>query len=147
MRVDRKSNSTTRFRANIVGLMPSTSTSIAVVDDDLPVRKALVRLLSARGFTASIYQSGQEFIDSLEDAMPPQCLIVDVQMPEMTGLELQNHLVSAGVKIPTVVITAYDEPGIRDQCLAAGATAFLVKPLDEERLISVVASALAYKPQ
>ena len=122
--------------------MAHMPTSIAVIDDDLPVRKALLRLLNARRFSASIYQSAQEFIDSLKEAVP-QCLIVDVQMPEMTGLELQHHLDRAGVKIPTVVITAYDEPGIRDQCLAAGASAFLVKPLDEQRLISVVTEALA----
>lgn len=122
--------------------MPNTPTSIAVIDDDLPVRKALLRLLNARRFNAAIYQSAQEFIDSLTEAVPA-CLIVDVQMPEMTGLELQHHLASAGVKIPTVVITAYDEPSIRDQCLAAGATAFLVKPLDEQRLISVVTETLA----
>lgn len=125
--------------------MPNTPASIAVIDDDLPVRKALLRLLNARRFSAAIYQSAQEFIDSLANAIP-QCLIVDVQMPEMTGLELQQHLDRAGVKIPTVVITAYDEPGIRDQCLAAGATAFLVKPLDEQRLISVVTEALAGAP-
>lgn len=122
--------------------MARMPTSIAVIDDDLPVRKALLRLLNARRFSAAIYQSAQEFIDSLKETVP-QCLIVDVQMPEMTGLELQHHLDRAGVKIPTVVITAYDEPGIRDQCLAAGASAFLVKPLDEQRLISVVTEALA----
>jgi FixJ family two-component response regulator len=125
--------------------MLNPPTSIAVVDDDLPVRKALVRLLSARCLSAATYPSAQKFIDSLANAVP-QCLIVDVQMPEMTGLELQHHLDRAGIRIPTVVITAYDEPGIRDQCLAAGATAFLVKPLDEERLIAVVAKALASAP-
>lgn len=126
----------------MVATMLNTGSGIAVVDDDLPVRKALLRLLGARCFKAVPYPSAQEFIDSLAHQVP-ECLIVDVQMPEMTGLELQHHLDRTGVHIPTVVITAYDEPGIRDQCLAAGASAYLVKPLDEDRLISVVAKALA----
>jgi len=130
----------------MVASMLNTGTSIAVVDDDLPVRKALVRLLGARCFKAVTYGSAQEFINSLARGVP-ECLIVDLQMPEMTGLELQHHLDRVGVHIPTVVITAYDEPGIRDQCLAAGALAYLIKPLDEKRLISVVAKALATMPR
>jgi len=89
----------------MVASMLNTGTSIAVVDDDLPVRKALVRLLGARCFKAVTYGSAQEFINSLARGVP-ECLIVDLQMPEMTGLELQHHLDRVGVHIPTVVITA-----------------------------------------
>jgi FixJ family two-component response regulator len=114
---------------------------IAVVDDDPGVLRGLARLLRARSFTTKTYQSGELFLASLPDGLP-DCLVVDLQMPEMTGLELQQNLRNNGVRIPTIIISAYDEVGMRDRCKAAGAIAFLLKPLQDTTLFSAVNSAL-----
>ena len=76
------------------------------MDDDPAVLKALSRLLRSHAFRAQTYGSGQEFLAALPAGLPG-CLIVDLQMPEMNGLELQQHLVSNGIKIPTILITAH----------------------------------------
>jgi FixJ family two-component response regulator len=88
---------------------------IAVVDDDPSVLKALARLLSTRSFITRTYQSGKQFLDSRAEGSP-DCLIVDLQMPEMTGLELQQNLNRRGLRIPTIIITAHDESGMRERC-------------------------------
>lgn len=114
---------------------------IAIVDDDASVRKALARLLSFSDFIPRTYDSARRFLDSLSDQVP-ECLILDLHMPEMTGLELQVELARIGLKIPTVVITAHSDAGFRESCRAAGAAAYLVKPLDEASLLTAVNSAI-----
>lgn len=116
-------------------------TRVAVVDDDASVRKALARLLSASSFEARTYGSAREFLDSLPgDA--PECLVVDLHMPEFTGLDLQRQLLRSGIRIPTIVITAYNEPGIHERCRSAGAVAFLLKPLNGAMLIGAINAAI-----
>lgn len=123
--------------------MPKTlSGFVAIVDDDTAVRKALSRLLAASAIRAQCYGSAREFLDSLASGAP-ECLIVDLQMPEMTGLELQGELCRLGARIPTIVITAHNESGLRERCLAAGAATYLVKPLDASELIACINSAVA----
>jgi FixJ family two-component response regulator len=112
---------------------------IAIVDDDPSVLKALGRLLRARAFETRTYGSAQEFLSVLSDGLP-ECLIVDLQMPDMTGLELQRHLTRSGLRIPTIVITAHDEAGARERCEAAGAAAFLLKPLQDTLLLAAIAT-------
>ena len=114
--------------------------TIAIVDDDPAVLKALKRLLSARSYHAETYESARQFLASLPGGLP-QCLIVDLQMPEMTGLELQKHLAQSGIEIPTIVITAHDEAGARERCKSAGAVAFLLKPLHDITLIAAIDDA------
>jgi FixJ family two-component response regulator len=122
--------------------MPKTlSGFVAIVDDDTAVRKALSRLLGASAIRAQCYGSAREFLDSLASGTP-ECLIVDLQMPEMTGLELQGELNRLGTRIPTIVITAHNESGLRERCLAAGASAYLIKPLDARELIASIGSAV-----
>ena len=111
---------------------------IAVVDDDPAVLKALSRLLRSHAFRARTYESGQEFLAALPAGLP-DCLIVDLQMPEMNGLELQQHLASNGIKIPTILITAYDDVALRDQ---AGLVASLRKPLQEKALFDAIDKAV-----
>jgi len=120
--------------------MPESTRWIAIVDDDPSVLKALARLLRARALCARTFGSAQEFLDALPDGLP-DCLIVDLQMPGMTGLELQQHLVEAGIKIPTIVITAHDVVSTRERCRAAGASAYLLKPVQDAVLISAINSA------
>ena len=122
--------------------MPEATPHIAIVDDDSSVRKALARLIGARAFNAQTFGSAREFIESLE-LVVPDCLVVDLQMPEMTGLDLQIHLARVGLNIPTIIITAHDEPALRQRCGHAGALAYLSKPLDESTLIAAITSAMS----
>src|SRR4030081_575754 len=100
---------------------------VAIVDDDSAVRKALARLLCASAIEARTFSSGREFLDSLPFGTPG-CLIVDLQMPEMTGLELQLELARTGARLPTIVITDHHDAGLRDRGVAGGARACLRKP-------------------
>jgi FixJ family two-component response regulator len=118
--------------------MAELSPWIAVVDDDPAVLKALSRLLRSHAFRARTYESGQEFLAALPAGLP-DCLIVDLQMPEMNGLELQQHLVGNGIKIPTILITAHADVAIRDQ---AGLVASLRKPLQEKALFDAIDKAV-----
>jgi FixJ family two-component response regulator len=112
------------------------------VDDDPGVLRALARLIAVRLFHPRTYISTRDFLESLSRA-PPDCLLVDHQMPDMTGLELQHELSRAGFNIPTIVITAHDEPDLRQQCESAGAIAYLLKPLDQSTLIAAITWAIA----
>jgi FixJ family two-component response regulator len=103
---------------------------IAIVDDDPSVLRALARLLRTRALSAKTFASAREFLTALPNGVP-ECLILDLQMPEMGGLELHQHLVRGGVKIPTIFITAYDSVETRRRCEAAGAAAYLLKPLQD----------------
>jgi FixJ family two-component response regulator len=108
-----------------------------VVDDDASVRRALARVLTASSFDITAFGSANDFLASLEVATP-ECLVVDLHMPEVTGLDLQRQLTRMGIRIPTVVITAYNEPGLRERCQSAGASAFLLKPLNCETLVGAI---------
>jgi FixJ family two-component response regulator len=107
---------------------------IAIVDDDESVGKALTRLLSVNSMRAEMFGSAQEFLTSLS-SRTPDCLILDLHMPDITGLDLQHHLLHARISIPTIVITAHDDMDLRERCEAVGAKAFLVKPVDGTALI------------
>lgn len=123
-------------------MMKTLTGYVAIVDDDLAVRKGLARLLGASAIRVRSFASGREFLESLS-VEAPECLIVDLQMPEMTGLELQCELGRLGARIPTIVITAHNERGLRERCLAAGASAYLIKPLDGTQLLASIDSAVA----
>jgi FixJ family two-component response regulator len=110
---------------------------IAVVDDDALIRKALVRLLRASGFASCGFASGQEFLESwLRE--PPDCLILDLQMPGMSGIEVLQTLSRAEAHLPTIIITAHDEPAARAECLRHGVVAYLRKPLDDRVLLDAL---------
>ncbi len=115
--------------------------NIFIVDDDAPVRQALSRLLRSYGFDVFAYASAQDFLDSVS---PDEqgCLILDVKMPGMNGLELQEKLRSSGRSLPIIFITAYDDPLDREKALANGAVTFLQKPLNDKVLLEAVQSAL-----
>jgi FixJ family two-component response regulator len=121
-----------------------TKPLIAIVDDDESVCRAIKRLVRSLVMDADTFTSGREFIDLVE-AMPsfhPQCLILDVQMPGINGLEVQEWLVKRGNPIPIIFITAHDEVGVRERALAGGAVAFLRKPFNDELLIKTLHAAL-----
>jgi CheY-like chemotaxis protein len=121
----------------------TTRVSVAIVDDEESVRVSLRRLCHALGLDATIFASGPELIDSLERGAPaPDCLLLDAHMPDMTGLEVQNRLVSRGARFPVLVYTADDAPEARARYLAAGASAYLRKPLGSDELFAAVARAM-----
>ncbi len=99
--------------------------------------KLSTRLLSANFIRAETFASAQEFLTSLSTSTP-ECLILDLHMPDITGLDLQHHLLNARISIPTIVITAHDDMGLRERCEAVGAAALLVKPVDGATLIDAI---------
>ena len=122
--------------------MLATGVLIAVVDDDESVRRATRRLLRAAGFEAETYASGTEFLEAIKHSRP-SCVIVDLHMPGMSGLEVQSRLAVSGFEIPVLFITAYDDPGARDRALQAGAVSYLRKPFTEEALLQAIDSAIS----
>jgi FixJ family two-component response regulator len=117
---------------------------IAIVDDDESVCRAIRRLVRSLAMDAETFTSGQHLIDLL-DAMPsfqPDCVILDIQMPGMNGLEVQSQLAKSGHPIPIIFITAHDEVGVREKALALGAVAFLRKPFGDELLIKTLREGL-----
>ena len=117
---------------------------VAIVDDDAAVRKGLASLLRAHGVDTRTYASGRDFLKALPLGVPG-CLIADVNMPGMTGLELQAELARRGLRIPTIVITACDDNTYRDKCHALGAAAYIRKPVDSDTLIAAINSSLGPK--
>ena len=114
--------------------------NVAIVDDDPAILKALARLLRARGFTVVTFQSGRQFLAAMPDPLP-DCLILDLQMPGMTGLELQHHLARKDVGIPTIIVTAHDAARMRERCKSAGAIASLSKPVPQAALFAAIEAA------
>jgi len=115
---------------------------IAIVDDEEPVRKALKRLLIASGFEVDTYAGGREFLAASKEHVP-DCLILDLHMPGMSGLQVLEALEAARRPLPTVIITAHDTPEMSELCRAAGVTAYLRKPLEERVLLNSISSSLA----
>jgi FixJ family two-component response regulator len=104
------------------------------------VLKALARLLGTHSFATKTYLSAPQFLAALPEGLP-DCLIADLQMPEMTGLELQLALARRGVQIPIIIITAHDEAGMRERCKSAGAIAYLAKPVSDTSLFAAIDAA------
>ena len=114
---------------------------VAVVDDEESVRKALKRLLRAAGLEAESYATGQEFLAQAA-TREPDCVVLDLHMPGMSGLQVLRKLKADGKRLSIVVITAHDEPETREQCLAAGACAYLRKPLEDRLLLNAISAAV-----
>ena len=105
--------------------MPTSKPSICVVDDDASVRRALRRLIRAFGFCIATFASGGEFLDTVA-AHIPACLILDVRMPGLHGLDLQDHLSAAGYQIPIIFITAHEDPQAHERAMRAGAASTII---------------------
>jgi FixJ family two-component response regulator len=117
------------------------SALIAVVDDDPSVLKALLRLFRSSGFKARGFASGEEFLTSLPFNRY-DCLVLDLRMPGMSGIDVQQDSDFLKAGISTVVITAHDEVDTRLKCLAAGAVGYLSKPFDDDVLLQAVMDAM-----
>jgi FixJ family two-component response regulator len=114
---------------------------IAVVDDEVAFRKAISRLLRIRGMEVESFSSGTDFLQFVQKRRP-DCLVLDVHLPGLNGLELQDRLAEAGISLPVVLVTGRDEPEARNRGMAAGAAAFLLKPLDERDLMNAIELAI-----
>ena len=116
-------------------------TLISVVEDDEPFRESMRKLMMALGYTVEAFASAAEFLASpLLSATG--CLVTDVQMPGMTGLELHRHLVDVGYRIPTILVTAYPDEITRNRALKDGVVCYVSKPVDDEHLECCLRSAL-----
>ena len=115
--------------------------TICVVDDEPSVCKALSRLITSAGFKVITYDSAQAFLEG-DHTEGADLLVLDVRMPAMNGLDLQNHLAASGRAIPIVFITAHENAMAKTTAMAAGAVAFFQKPLDEKDLLGAIYKAL-----
>ena len=114
---------------------------ISIVDDDPSVREATKGLVRSLGYGAAAFASAEDFLQS-DQVNDTACLITDVQMPGLSGVELQSRLIAQGNCTPIIFITAFPEQRIRTRALEAGAVGFLSKPFDEDRLIEYIHAAL-----
>jgi FixJ family two-component response regulator len=114
---------------------------ISIVDDDESVRRTTTLLIESFGFRAATFESAETFLKS-DHLQNTSCLIVDVQMPGMNGLQLQSHLTAVGCGIPIIFITAYESNDSRERAMQAGAAGFLGKPFGDEHLLQTIRSAL-----
>jgi FixJ family two-component response regulator len=114
---------------------------ISIVEDDQPFRESMRKLVSSLGYTAEAFPSAVDFLASPLLAATA-CLVTDVQMPGMTGFELQRHLVAAGYTIPTIIVTAYPDEVVRRRALKDGVVCYLSKPVDDDHLERCLRCAL-----
>ena len=114
---------------------------VAVVDDEFPIRKALTRLLRSAHYEVESYASGPEFLKSLATHCPA-CLVLDIRMQGMTGLDVQAWLTEQGIKLPIVFITALDDREDLAIAMRGGATALLRKPFGDEEFLAAVQAAI-----
>jgi FixJ family two-component response regulator len=120
---------------------PPESRSVAIVDDDELMRGALQGLLREAGLPARAFASAEEFLDSGAQHLS-SCLIADIRMPGMSGLDLQARLNAEQIRIPIILMTAHADERVRMQALRSGAVEFLAKPFDDEVLLESVRAAL-----
>jgi FixJ family two-component response regulator len=117
---------------------------ISIIDDDDSVRESLQRLMRSVGFAVNVFASAEEFLDS-DRLRYTDCLILDVRLPGMNGLELQRHLATSQSEIPIIFITSYEDDEVRARALNAGAVDYLVKPFNNEDLLDAIEAALKSK--
>ena len=123
------------------GAALSNQLLISIIDDDRPFRESMRRLMRSLGNTVDVFASAADFLASPR-LKETACLIVDVNMPAMSGPELFRHLIEVGHPIPTILVTAYPDDGDRARALSAGVVCYLRKPVDEKSLSQCIRTAL-----
>jgi FixJ family two-component response regulator len=118
---------------------------IHVVDDDASFRIAIERRLKFAGYDVAAYESAQQLLDRLPDGDEPSCILLDVQIPWLSGPELQSRLIDLGSTVPIVFLTGYADTVTTVQAIKAGAEDFLTKPVASEQLINAIERALAHQ--
>lgn len=117
---------------------------IAIIDDDPSAREATQRLVRSLGHKTQVFSSAEEYLQS--DGQPPACLITDLHMPGMSGIDLQDRLIADGCRVPMIFVTAYFEEQVEAQAMEAGAYGFLRKPFDDESFVECLDKALNRRP-
>ena len=117
--------------------MTTRDVHVAILDDEASIREALSRLLTTPGMIARAYATSDELFESVALECP-DCLVLDLQMPDMSGLDVLKYLNQRQIRIPTIVITGHDVKNSREACMNAGAVAYLLKPLDVELLVDTI---------
>jgi len=125
-----------------IGDILSKQSLISIVDDDQAFRDSMRRLVKSLGYTVEVFPSASEFLASPRRAAT-DCLVADVHMPEMTGVELFMHLIATGQGIPTILVTAYPDDRVQERMLSEGVGCYLRKPLEEAVLIDCLRFAVA----
>ena len=120
--------------------------AIAIVDDDASVRCALLRLIRCEGYSAAAFPSATALLSSLSLQIP-RCVVLDLHLPDMTGLELLQRFAELDEAPPVVVITGNDDPCLRDRCLALGTRCYLSKPIDCDALLEAIGEILCEAPR
>ncbi len=118
---------------------------IAVLDDESKMRSALRRLLQTHGFDVELFETGEDFLDAAQNHCP-DCLLLDLHMPQMSGFDVLGSIHSRHVPTRTIVITGHDEPGNCERAVALGACEYLLKPLDGAILINAIQHAMSHVP-
>jgi FixJ family two-component response regulator len=121
--------------------MPPTMPTVVVVDDDVSVRESLELLIQNEGWQPALFESAQEFLERLP-TVAPSCLILDVNLPDLSGLDIQQRISDAKSSTPIIFITGYGDIPTSVRAMKAGAAEFLTKPLDDEILIGVIRDAV-----
>ena len=116
---------------------------ISIIDDNDSCRESLQRLMRSVGFAANVFASAEEFLDS-DRLLNTDCLILDVRLPGMNGLDLQRHLASSHSEIPIIFITSYEDDELRARALNAGALDYFLKPFNDEDLLDAIEAALKF---
>jgi FixJ family two-component response regulator len=119
-----------------------TSSLIAIVDDDASLRRSVKNLLASLGFQAEAFASAEAFLESGQRENT-RCMVVDLRMDGMSGLELLRHLAASAARVPVIVLTAHGDDAAREQCLQAGAVAFLEKPFRSDTLVEAIRRSLS----
>ena len=117
---------------------------VAVVDDEESVCRALLRLLRAAGMDVETFSSSTDFLDSMRERLPsrrPDCVVLDLHLPGLTGIDVQRQLKLEKIALPIVMITGNEEAGVQEQVLSEGAHAFLVKPINARNLLDAIEHA------
>jgi len=114
---------------------------VAIVDDDGSIRQGLHRLIRSAGWKAETFASAQEFLDR-PPTEAPSCLVLDLQLPDLSGLDLQKRMAEAGLDIPIVFLTGHGDIPASVKAMKAGAVEFLTKPVDEQDLLSAIEEAI-----
>ena len=117
------------------------SASIAIIDDDDDVRESTRHLLRSRGYLTLVFASAEDFLRSGE-VIQVACVVTDVRMPGMSGIDLQAQLVAQGNSVPIIFVTAFPEQKVKEMALAAGARGYLAKPYQEAALIDCIETAM-----
>ena len=123
--------------------MTKTQPHVAVVDDEEPIRKALMRLMRSVGLSVETFASGPEFLQSLDTRLT-DCVVLDLHMPQMDGFNVQASLARKCAALPVIIVTGHDLPHARERAMAGGASAFLHKPVLDRILLDAISAATAH---